>query len=123
MDFEIPEATGRLMLPIIETVGKMEAASNNTDELEQFIQDNCYQIPGCAVKLSEFKKRFHDSIEEFQRIEWSSHNIRKRLNENYLVGRGSRVNQVLIGNMSFKPDAAPSSPYVKEDGRLKKDEL
>jgi hypothetical protein len=123
MDFEIPEATGRLMLPIIETVGKMEAASNNTDELEQFIQDNCYQIPGCAVKLSEFKKRFHDSIEEFQRIEWSSHNIRKRLNENYLVGRGSRVNQVLIGNMSFKPDATPSSPYVKEDGRLKKDEL
>ena len=121
MDFEIPPPTGRLMLPVIETAGKLEAAAGNVNELEQFIEDYCFLIPGQAVKLVDLKKRFHDTLEDYQKAEWNNKAIRDRLSERFPIGRGTRVNQVIIGNLSFDPKATPSEPYKKVNGKVTKE--
>jgi hypothetical protein len=124
LDFEIPEATSRLMLPVIETQGKKDAVSDNQDELEMFISDNCHSIPGAAVKFSDFKKTFFDSLEAFQQGEWKERVIRAVLSEKYPVGRSKKHNQVIVGNMSFDPSTTPTSPYVKDGGTIsREDEL
>ena len=112
-DWEIPDPTGRLMLPIIETRGKIEAADSNIDEVERFIEDNCREISGAAIKFIDFKTRFLESLEEFQRGDWKERLIRNQLSERFPVGRSRAANQVIIGNLSFNPDTAPGVPYVK----------
>jgi hypothetical protein len=122
MDFAIPEATGRLMLPIIETQGKVEAAAGNVDEVSRFIEDNCYKVPGAAVTFIEFKTKFLDSLEEFQRSEWPDRLITSELDELFPVGKGARVNQKIIGNLTFNEDAVPTKPYSKVEGKVTKEE-
>jgi hypothetical protein len=122
MDFTIPEATGRLMLPIIETQGKVEAAAGNVDEVSRFIEDNCYKIPGAAVTFIEFKKKFLDSLEEFQRSEWPDRLILSELDEEFPVGKGARINQRIIGNLTFNDDVTPTKPYSKVEGKVTKEE-
>jgi hypothetical protein len=122
MDLTIPEATGRLMLPIIETQGKAEAAAGNINEVSQFIEDNCYKTPGAAVKFAEFKKKFLDSLEEFQRSEWPDRLITNELDEVYPIGKGARINQKIIGNLTFNEDTLPTTPYTKVGARVTKEE-
>ncbi|MHC4299387.1 MAG: DUF5906 domain-containing protein [Planctomycetota bacterium] len=122
-DVEIPPPTGRLMLPIIETQGKMDAAAGNIDELGQFIEDQCHEIPGAAVKLSEFQDRFLASIEEHLRADWNKQTIRKRLAEKFPIGKGAKANQIIVGNVTFNPNANPGAPYVKSGNKLVREEV
>jgi hypothetical protein len=123
MDFEIPAAIGRLMLPVVETQAKIEAAAGKIDELAQFIEDQCHEIPGAAIKFVDFKTRFLESLEEYQRADWKERLIRNRLSEEYPVGRHSKANQVIIGNLTFNPDAKPGTPYSKSGNKVIKEEL
>lgn len=118
MDFDIPPSSGRLMLPIIETAGKLEAAEQSMDALSAFIAEHCYEIPGAAIKLTDFKDRFFASLEDFQMGEWNNRLIQSRLSESFPVGRAAKLNQVVIGNLSFNPDAEEKAPYVKKGKRL-----
>jgi hypothetical protein len=117
-DYEIPDATGRLMLPIIETQGKLDAAAGNRNELSHFIEHSCYPIPGHAIKFSVFKDRFLSTLEEVYRTDWKDRIIRNELDESFPVGKGARVNQLIIGNITFNPDAEPGVPYVKSGSKV-----
>jgi phage/plasmid-associated DNA primase len=121
MDFEIAEATGRLMIPVIETQGKLEAAAGNIDEVNQFIEDNCYTIPGTATKFADFETKFLESLEEFQRPDWKRRLIRNALSERFPIGKGTSANQLVIGNLTFNPTAEPSEPYTQSGSKLVKD--
>jgi hypothetical protein len=121
MDFEIATATGRLMLPVIETQGKLEAAAGNIDEVAQFIEDNCYAIPGTATKFIDFEKKFLESLEEFQRPDWKRRLIRNSLSERFPLGKGTSANQLVIGNLTFDPKATPSEPYTQSGAKLVKE--
>lgn len=124
MDFEIAEASGRLMLPVIETQGKAEAAAGNIDDVTQFIEDNCFAVPGAAIKFTDFKEKFLDSLEDFQRADWKDRLIRNALSERFPVGRCTNVNQVIIGNLTFSPDAEPGEPFTQSGSKIvKEDEL
>jgi hypothetical protein len=121
LDWEIADPTGRLMLPVIETQGKIEAAAGNVDEIGQFIDDYCHEIPGTATTLADFKARFLDTLEDYQQSDWKERTIRNRLAEKYPVGRGARINQAIIGNLTFNADAKPSAPYTKSGHRVLKE--
>jgi hypothetical protein len=123
MDFEIPEATGRLMLPVIETQGKMEAAADNVDELEQFIADQCYEIPGAVTKFSDFAGAFKKTLEVFQQNEWPMRLIRSTAKEKLLCGKAGSFNQLVIGNLSLDPDVKPGTPFIKDGPRLIKEDV
>lgn len=122
MDFEIQPATGRLMLPVIETQGKIDAAADSVDELERFITENCYEIPGAAIKFTDFKSRFLGTLEVYQQAEWKERVIRSVLSERFLVGRCLKHNQQIIGNLSFEPNTKPGIPYTKNGGNLVKED-
>lgn len=118
IDLEIPDPTGRLMLPVIETQGKLDAAAGNLNELDQFIESHCHEIPGQAIKFSVFKDRFLSTLEEVYRGDWKERLIRNQLAERFPVGRGARVNQQIIGNLTFNQDAAPCIPFVKSGAKV-----
>jgi hypothetical protein len=121
MDLDIPEATSRLMLPVIETQGKLDAAAGNANELAQFIEQCCYEIPGQAIKFTVFKERFLSTLDEVYRSDWRDRIIRKQLDEQFPVGKGAKVNQQIIGNITFNPDATPGVPYIKSGARVIRD--
>jgi hypothetical protein len=122
MDYTIPEAIGRLMLPIIETRGKLEAVVSNMDELSAFIEENCYAIPGSAVRLVDFKERFFSSLEEHIQSEWrKGRAVQSQLTKRFPIGRDMKGNQTIIGNLTFKANAKPSAPYTKVGNKLKKE--
>jgi len=122
LDYEIPEAQGRLMLPVIETQSKADAAASNVNELEQFIGDNCYEVPGAAIKFQDFKEKFLASLEDFQRPDWKERLIRNAISEKYLVGRSTSSNVTIIGNLSFNVNAKPGAPYTQEGNKLIKED-
>ena len=121
MDFEIPTATGRLMLPVVETQGKLDASAANVNELDQFLTDACFEIPGAAIKLTDFKKKFLASLEEFQRPDWKEQTIRNQLSGRYVVGKSSSYNQTIVCNLSFNPQATPGAPYTKSGSKVVKE--
>lgn len=122
LDFEIPEASGRLMLPIIETQGKKEAAESNRNPLEEFIEERCYLVDGAAVTFKEFKENFRSTLEDYQEKEWSRDGDIKAIlaDKGLPIGRGNN-NQVIIGNISFT-NCEPKSPYKNCKGYLKRED-
>ncbi|MFW6122443.1 MAG: DUF5906 domain-containing protein, partial [Petrotogales bacterium] len=123
LDYEVQPSESRLMIPIIETQGKKDAIESNSNEIEQFIKNECYEIPGQAIKFSDFKKKFHATLEDYQKTEWKEGEIKKALSEKYPVGRGKKINQIIIGNLTFNPDVEPREPYRKEGGKIMRDEI
>jgi hypothetical protein len=117
LNYERPKPINRMMIPVIETQGKHDAAADNVDELEQFIADHCYEIPGAAVRFSDFVKAFQASLEVFQKAEWKERLIRAVVSEKLMYGTSRVHNQAIIGNLSLDPNIQPSAPFVK-DGRL-----
>jgi len=121
LDYEVPDPSGRLMLPIIETQGKIDAADSNRNELEKFIEEHCYEVPGHAIKLATLKDKLHATLEEYQRGDWGLGYIKTVMNEKYLIGRSPRLNQTIVGNLTFNKDAVPCEPYVKQGVNIVKE--
>lgn len=120
-DLDIPDPTSRLMIPVIETQGKLDAVEGNMTALQQFVQGQCHMIAGAGVAFKTFKDKFIETLDEFQRAEWPDSQIKKELSEEYPIGRSSG-NINVIGNMSFTV-VEPRSPYIKNGSRImRKDE-
>jgi len=122
LNFDIPEATGRLMLPVVETQGKLDAAADNVNELEQFIAEKCYDIPGQAIKFTDFKQTFLATLEVFQQSEWKERQIRAVVSEKLMYGKSKNHNQNIIANVSFDPKAKPGVPFVKDGALIKRED-
>jgi hypothetical protein len=118
LDWVIPEAIGRLQLPIIETRSKEDAIASNRNPLETFLEEQCYLVDGEAISLIDFVTEFHENLDSIEKADWSYNTIKHQLLERFPIGR--RIgNQNYIGNISFSPTATPSTPLVKSaDGRL-----
>jgi len=115
-DWEIPPPTSRLALPVIETQGKKDAQQAAMDPLEAFIVSNCHPVDGYAIKMSEFKIRFYEALEDYQRGDWPISKLKQEIAEKFPVGRG-RGNVDVIGNISWT-ECEPRTPYCKNGDRL-----
>jgi hypothetical protein len=122
-DYEMQPAISRLMIEPIETQTKADIAAGNMTDVDQFVEECCYQIAGQAVKFSAFKEKFLESLEEYQRGEWPDRLIRQALSERFPVGRGAKINQIIIGNISFNPDAQAGIPFTKVNDRVERGEI
>jgi len=124
VDYHMPPPIGRLALPIIETQGKIDAADANTDDLELFLEEKCFPVPGAFIKITDFMEKLHAYLPEHLISDYPRRVVEPRLKERYVVGMGSgKNNQVLIGNLSFNPNAKPSTPYTREGAKVRKEEL
>jgi hypothetical protein len=116
MDWHIPEAVGRLMLPVIETQSKADAMAGNRDLLEVFIDEHCFKVPGAATMLSTFHEAFLATLDDLEKSEWGLMVIRVKLIEGFPIGKLSS-NTNYIGNLSMVP-AEPSDVLISQEGRL-----
>jgi hypothetical protein len=115
-DWELQPPAGRLMLPLIETQGKMDAAEVSMNPLEQFVAHECHRVAGSAVTMKDFKAKFYSTLEDYQKSDWSEKEIQKQLSEEFPVGR-AKGNVTVVGNISFV-ECEPTEPYVKREHRL-----
>jgi len=119
LNMELQPAQGRLLLPIIETQGKTDAAQNNMSELDAFIDEHCYAVDGQYIILKDLKEQFHKTLDTHQRAEWSLGTIKQQLSERYPIGmrRGRRT---AIGNLSWEI-GGNGVKLVKKGGKLVKE--
>jgi hypothetical protein len=117
MDWNIPGATGRLILPVIETQSKADAIASNRDPLEVFVAERCYKVAGAAIPMSDFMNRFQATLDPLTTVDWSIATVKTNLSEWFPVG--SRGNQVYVGNVSFTP-VEPSEEYITSGTQLLK---
>jgi hypothetical protein len=122
LDMEIPEAIGRLRLPIIETRGKLDLMESNKDLFQTFIEERCFQTPGSRVKLADFKKVFYTDMDDVNKSIFTESVLRKRLSEaGFPVGR-SAGNVTCIGNLTFDDTEKASEPFIQSGKRIARED-
>lgn len=118
IDWTIPEAMGRLRLPIIETRSKESVMATHRNPLEAFIEERCFSVCGAAVLLSDFIDAFHETLDAIEKAEWRKSAIKAALLERGLsIGRRTN-NQIYIGNLSLSPAIPDVELVMASGGRL-----
>lgn len=115
LQYEIPKSNDRLFVPVIETDDKRQAQEQNLSDLERFINDSCYFVPGEYVKFAEMYDRFIEQLEPNRVNYWSKIRFGKELPVRYPRGRLMRFQgQFFVGNISWTPpiEGEPEKPKL-----------
>ncbi len=116
LHFELPETTGRLRIPVVETEEKQEQMEANRDQLTIFIDEEIYIINGHKVLLAEFFNRFQLWLPPDERPLWTNRRVSKLLP--FPKGKADGTGQIYVGNVSFENHLQPLPRYKREKGRL-----
>jgi len=126
LNMVLPEKTGRLALPVLETEAKTDLQEQNLTALEEYIKEQCYLVDGESIPLEEFKVAFHDwlslSGRDIEISKWGKHKIGGNLPNWGHLCKGynyvdSKTRPVSIGNISMMPKKGkPKHVYVKRSG-------
>lgn len=117
LHLELPPTPGRLRIPVIETTLKEDQAESNRNELEEFIADHCYAIPGAAVMISHFYEKFFDWLPLDRHQFWNRRVVKRKLPAEHPTGRYTGQGQIHIGNLSFE-EVEPGKRLVRKGDRL-----
>jgi hypothetical protein len=118
MDWRIPEAMGRLRLPVIETRAKEEAMASNRTPLEAFIEDRCFRVPGQAVEIDLFISEFYEMLDAVEKTSWPKGMVRREVAQAFVIGTMSGSAEY-VGNVSLRADAKPGKLFVRNShGKL-----
>jgi len=120
---ELPDrGASRLYLPVIMTEEKYRAETEKETEIETFLRERCYYIPGNLVKLVEFKEKFKEYLAPEDRGSWSDRRISKEIpKERFPVGRSTSLqNAYCIGNLSLTPSTGErvTERYIQRGDKL-----
>lgn len=120
MDVELPKVKGRIGIPIVETINKARAQSNNRETVEQFIVEHAHHVPGARVPFNDFHTRFLDWLGKEEAVKWSKKRIAGQLPAKFPYGTHSD-NVRFIGNLSWeaKEPEPNARPWIVVDGRLR----
>jgi hypothetical protein len=123
MSMSLPTSETRLRLPILDTVGKAQAAECNRDPLEEFIANSCHEIPGCKMTFKAFFEAFQASLSAFESAQWTKRKTRQNIPDAFPVGK-STGGQLYVGNISFEAiEVDPVTPrYLAKGAFLKLEE-
>jgi hypothetical protein len=106
LGIEIPDCNDRLRIPIISTVEKQQSQQLNRSPLEEFLEEQTYEVPGSKILYSTLYERFEKWLDPNDRVEWTKIKMGRALPLNFPKGRllsdGARF---YVGNISFeKPE-------------------
>ncbi|MEI6236531.1 MAG: primase-helicase family protein [Planctomycetota bacterium] len=120
LSLELPKSDDRLNVPVIETSDKQAAMENNETPLQAFIKENCFFVPGAAVKFGDFYERFLNWISPDVREKWTDKRIGREIPPPYIKGRMPRDGQFHIGNMSWTVgNGTEKARYVRHEDKLR----
>jgi len=99
---DLPDPTGRLHIPIIQTEDKHTLEANNQSPIDAFIADHCQPADGYLIKYADFYARFERWIDPVELSNWGKKRVGRSIPPQYSKGRQSGNNQVSIGNITWK---------------------
>jgi len=112
MSVEIPAPDDRLAIPIIETQEKKRTAIGNMTQLQAFIEEKCFKIPGALTKFSDFYDSFIGWLDAEEVGFWSKIRVGRELPQGYPKGRNMQDQaQFYVGNVSLRPGAEGGVPW------------
>lgn len=117
LDLEIPESNDRLNVPVLITEAKLIAEELNQTPLQDFLRSRCFNVPGKALKFSEFYARFIEHCEPDEVRFWTRKRVGMELPPEFPRGRTFGTVGVHIGNLSFTQEEA-STRLALKDGVL-----
>lgn len=97
LNMPLPPREGRLNIPVISTGEKQDEAESKLNEVEIFIRDCCYSVPGAMVSFSDFYEVFS------KQYDVSKIAVGRMLPSEYPKGRVGSLGQWFIGNLSLEP--------------------
>lgn len=104
---EIPKSTGRLRVPIINTLDKKFQEDNNRSELEIFLEETTYRVAGACVKFEDLYDRFMESLRAERRGYWTKKRFSRELPPDIPKGRWGHGGSVHLGNITFDEKLQP----------------
>ncbi len=114
---EIPESPDRLGVPIITTAAKQEIQKRNQTPLEQFIDEECYFVPGSIVTFNDFYNHFATAIDATEIGYWTKIKVGKNIPRPFVKGKLSG-GQMQIGNIAFESLPPEGVELICVDGKL-----
>lgn len=98
----VPKTNDRFPVPVLTTMDKLIAESVGKNELEQFIEESCFETPGYGMKWSDFTDAFREWLDPERRFLWSKRRIGQLLPKRYVKGRWmSDGAHYWVGNLSL----------------------
>lgn len=121
ISLELPPSGSRLGVPVITTSYKLQAEAANQSELEQFITDECFYVPGEKILYSEFCDRFKEWLDRDRVGQWSKPRIGRSIPSQFPKGRDMKNGaKWYVGNITFTqptPGVAPKRRLTLSDNQ------
>lgn len=114
LNLELPECDDRLNIPVIETSAKNIVQDSNKSDIETFIDECCYKVPGAMVSINDFYMAFQDWIDPQEFIKWSKIKVSKQISKIHGIpkGRNPKDAQWYYGNISLNPGMKPGKRLI-----------
>jgi len=104
LELKLPDAPGRLRLPVLCTESKRLAEESVHTLLDQFIEEKCYRVPGAHVKLKDFYNAMKEWMTEDQKYTWTYPKVTDEFRQREILPFGRFENNVMcLGNVSLTP--------------------
>lgn len=104
---DIPKSNDRLNLPVIETGDKKAAGEGTMNKLEEFLQKECYEIPGSIISVADFYTRLAEWLDPAELANYSKNKLGKIMPARFPKGRTTSNPNMFYGNISFSPNTPP----------------
>lgn len=103
LSLQLPKTNDRLNLPVLRTAEKNFLESSNRTELEVFLDEHCYWVPGTMLTFAEFYEAFIGTLEASEVMKWSKIRVGKNMpQDKFPKGRRSDGTWC-FGNIAFEP--------------------
>ena len=110
MRMTLPPSPDRLNVPPIRTEAKDTLENANRNELQVFLEDSCYEVPGESIPLAALYETFLTTINTAQAARWSKIRMTRELPSKFPKGRHPSGKHI-VGNISFEKE-----PSAGNDG-------
>jgi hypothetical protein len=124
LNLELPECEDRLNIPVLETTAKSTVQNSNKTDVEAFIDECCYRIPGAITTINDFYLAFQDWLDPQEFIKWSKIKVSKYISKIHGIpkGRNPKDAQWCYGNISLSPNVEPSKKLVCSEQFLREED-
>ena len=116
---EIPPSNDRLFVPTLDTEIKKQTQKHNRTQLEEFLDETTYYVPGTMILYSELYNQFLNWLDPNEVYTWTKIKFGKKLPPHFPKGRVmSEGAQYYVGNISLTSIETEDSPLILCDNKL-----
>ena len=111
INLAIPEHSGRMRIPVLETADKVNVILNSADnDLTQFIKETTIPCDGHVIPASEFCDKFRDWLASMgeKSSKWSNNKIMRTLPTEIVKGKWGDKRLSHLANITFDTHEVPA---------------